>query len=192
MALTGQYSISAIKVMAMSSEQLLDNSISRYGLRSAHVMNMGQAVQAGSWVQALVPADVAEGDLQLLRRIETDLDVHHLYLLWHAREIVRVQVSGDAAEDGGLIRDWVDTVWWWIDPDDPNRVSFRWQADLAATLYFLRLERWPDTVLVRTAPKGSVDTFEVEGLGEPRPLQLVEAEWVRASEKTGVLAPCTR
>lgn len=157
-----------------SEEILIENELSRYGLRTMHVMRMGAAVERGRWVD-LVPV-VCRDFLSVYAPVEAGLGVHHLYLWWPTRDVARFKYADGSTRDG---------VFWWIGKSfyDPSKTaSIREAADFAAMTFEMAYHRDATQCLVGKILDGwkmkSGEGFEVEGEGRPIRLELVEEGWV--------------
>lgn len=147
----------------MASEELLvDNDLTVYGLRRMHVTRMGGEVDASRWYE-LVPNEGME-TLTLARHYDKALDVHHLWLLWHCREVITLAVDG--AERLAVL--------WWIGEGE----TLRWAADLAACTYRMRLGKWATRAVVRNLPAGATEEIEASLKNERARLRLERADWV--------------
>lgn len=161
--------------MAECDEVMVENSLSRYGLRTLHVMRMGGPVNVDRWLE-MVPV-VCRETVQVYREMEGGLGVHHLSLYWPAREVTRLVYPEDLRQ--------VDGVFWWIGKSmyEPEKTaSIREAADWAAMTYRMAYGRQPERCLVREILAGwkmaSGDPFEVEGDGQTIKLQLTEEPWI--------------
>lgn len=173
----------------MSEEVLLENDLTEGGLRRMHVMGMGEAPDVVRW-REMVPPE-AEG-VEVFRTQEEAIGVHHLWFVWGAREVVDLTPHPDASQslphprplsqgERGEGGDGVsgEVVMWQVGTGD----TLSWSIDLAATMFRLRLGRWPDTAWVRKLPPGAPVEMEttpsrVEGRDEICKLRIVEAGWV--------------
>jgi len=146
-------------------EELLSNTISRYGLRELHVARMGAPVEAERWCE-LIPS-YADGTAEMTRWVEDALGIHHLLIVWPAREVVHL-VDGPSEWCG------LDVVMWRLDKGQ----SLRDGAICAAVAYLERFGRWPTRAAVRKLPAGA-QAFEVyRGESETAMVMPVEAGWV--------------
>lgn len=144
-------------------EELLSNTISRYGLRELHVARMGAPVEIDHWMSFL--PDYADAEMQ--RWTEEPLGIHHLVILWPAREAVHL-VDGPSEWCG------LDVVLWRLDKGQ----SLRDGAIKAAVAYLEKIGRWPNRVAMRKLPAGA-QAFEVyRGESETAMVTPVEAGWV--------------
>lgn len=110
-------------------EVLVENVISNYGLRQVHVIRQGNPVDALPWSE-MVPEDAWE--LKNLYAIhEEELDVHHLYVVWNARELVDLSKRAGAPLRYGVL--------WFIAPGE----TVSWAVELAACRYERIFHRWP-------------------------------------------------
>jgi hypothetical protein len=141
----------------MSDETLLVNDITRFGLRRLHVVRMGAPVEGWNWVTK-VPAD----GLELVKAFETreeGVDVFHLWIVWNAREPVKVEGK--------------TVLFWWIG----KGISLRDAARYAAVSYLGWFERWPGVVKVCKLPTGSTGEIEIAQEADFIRVRLVEASW---------------
>ncbi len=154
---------------------LVENSLSRYGLHLVHLVQAGAAIDARAYLE-LVP-EYGRETLEMRRRHEADLDVHHLYLLWNARELVTLKAAG---------RD-VRAVMWWIGRDEKKRhVSLREAANRAAMCYFEQVGEWPKYAGVRELPEGAAARIQINGSEESMALWAISwapAGYVIVSEE---------
>jgi hypothetical protein len=144
--------------MTDNSEILTENKISRFGLRSIHVMRAGKKVERESWL-GLIP-DAASETTQALEWEETALGVWHLRLYWSAHELVRIKT------DAGLL-----TVALWS-LGKGERMSDGLYA--AAWLYLGETGHAPDVAWVKKLPAGAPSNLKVD---DEIVLQICEAEW---------------
>ena len=161
--------------MAECDEVMVENSLSRYGLRTLSVMRMGGPVNLERWLD-LSPA-VCRESVQAWRNEERELGVHHLSLFWPAREVTRLVYPDDLRQ--------VDGVFWWIGKSmyEPEKTaSIREAADWASMTYQIAFQRWPTRCLIGKIRAGwkmkGGDSFEMEGDGQAVPLMLLEELWV--------------
>lgn len=157
-----------------TDEILIENSLSRYGLRTLHIMRMGGPVNLEKWFE-LAPV-ACRDTVAAYRNAEPELGVHHLYLYWSAREIVSFKYIDGQALPG---------VMWWIGKswyDTSKTASIREAADWGSMTYEMAFGRPPTRCLVEKILEGwkmaSGDSFEVEGDGHPVKLILTEELWV--------------
>jgi hypothetical protein len=146
-------------------EELLTNTISRYGLRELHVARMGAPVEAERWLE-LIP-DAAAGLAEMRRWTEDPLGIHHLLLLWPAREVVHL-VGGPAEWCGR------NMLLWKLDKGQGLRDA----AITAGIEYLESFERWPNRVAVRRLPNEAKDFTIYKGSGERAMVRPVQASWV--------------
>ena len=143
-------------------EELLSNSISRYGLHELHVARMGAPVEIEHWM-AFVP-DYANAEMQ--RWTEEPLGIHHLLIVWPAREVVHL-VGGPSAWCG------LNVVLWRLDKGE----SVRDGTIKAAVAYLEKLGRWPNRVAIRKLPEGAGEFAVYEGADGRVMVKPVVAEW---------------
>lgn len=157
--------------MTAPGAKVVENSISRLGLRTVHVIGFDGPVKAEEWVGEYVPGE-AMGLVTLMSRSEPEIGVHHLEISWNAREVVEFQ--GLPVRYGVL---------WYIAKGERMGEAI----DLAATLYRLRVGVYPRKAWVNKMPAGAPEMVEIEVLAEDRgangrsPLQkilLKESWWV--------------
>lgn len=151
----------------MSDLVVIDNYLSRFGLRGVHVMSMSGPVDAAAVRERYVTAESEE--VMRCAYCEPDLGAHHLVLSWPAREVVSLKGAEGVSEDGMA-------VMWWIGErsmlEEGARATVREAVDLAGTLFTLRVKRSALRAMVRKLPKGATTT--VCGM------ELVAADWVPA------------
>lgn len=147
-----------------NQEKLIENSISRLGLRTLDIIAYGRAVNVTPWLM-YVP-DEAVDLMRVIRREEAEIGIQHAILVWNAREMVEFV---DAPIRFGVM--------WWIGKGE--RMSFC--IDLAASYYKKLTGLYPMKCWVNELPKGAPDEMEIEGLtGDPptQALKLRIAGWV--------------
>lgn len=168
-------------------EMLIENTLTRYGLRRMHVLRMGGAVERERWLEK-VPAEALD-QVQLCTWHEAALDVHHLVLVWNAREVIRLtkEILPEVCAEGD-----VPAVIWWIGKGwsirgavDAAATAFRmWRASSAASTPCGSPSTgsgngWPARAWVQKLPLGAngslVEVKDCSGVGA---VQLVEAGWV--------------
>ncbi len=150
--------------MSDQSEKLIDNSISRYGLRTMEIIRYGKAVDAKAWIKH-VPGE-ANGLMRIDRWIDDDLGMHHLLISWNAREMVEFQQR--PVRYGVL---------WWISRGE----SMSYSIDLAACLYKFVLGFYPTKCWIKSLPIGAPDHLMIEGFtSDPPtiPLDLIVTPWM--------------
>ena len=123
---------------AMGDETLVLDDLTRYGLRRMHIMRCGKAVEARAWMER-IGGEVDAEEVRTWRCYEELLDVHHLWFYWHARELVEMR--------GGRRG---PAVLWWVG-EQPARFAI----DCAASLYLVRVGRWPNAALMSRLPAGA-------------------------------------
>lgn len=122
------------------SETVLENDLTGYGLRRVHVISMGGAVDPAPW--AALANDDERSNLKGWRYVEEALDIHHLWLAWQARELVRLDGLGDV-------------MLWYVDKGES--VSFA--LDCASVAYWLATRQAPKEGLAKSWPKGSPERY---------------------------------
>ncbi len=145
--------------------ELIENTLSSYGLRWMHVVNMGKPVDRELWISQ---APFYAAGLQTQIQYERGLDVHHLRIWWHAREPIVLQCTDDGWNGRQVLL-------WYIERGQTLR-----EAAMYAGLAYLEVfGRWPNTALVARRPQGAPGTFELWADETERvEAQLIEAEWV--------------
>ena len=138
---------------------LMANDLTRYGLRRVHVMRMGARPERERWL-ALAPGEVDLDDMSVIETREDGLDVWHLHVCWHARELVKLE----GGEQGMAVM--------WYLGGQPVRLG----VDCAATLFNMRTGRLPRAALIGKLPRGTVAgvMVAVSPAGE---IPLREAGW---------------
>lgn len=157
----------------MAEAVMVLNDVTRQGLRRLHVM--GSKVDVDPLIQEHVPADAID-DVEVRRVPEKEMGVEHVWLTWHAREMVFLKELTNEYQMNGK-----GAALWWVGPNGSPYATVSFAADLAAELYWLRTGRRPEKVLIRKAPEGKDQVpvgINVDGELEPLVLQLVEADWV--------------
>lgn len=164
--------------MSSQGEVVVQDDCSRLGLRVVHVMRMGAPVEVEEYL-GMVPG-VAMETAHWIRREERELGVHHLYLMWKAREGVRILTPWPplpfSAKSGEGVK-WVEAVVWWVAPGETLREA----AKAAAGEFWVKWGRKADTVWVKKlATEGTEDTEVREKRVEGYEGELVvrEAEWM--------------
>jgi hypothetical protein len=132
----------------MAEEFELKNDLTGFGLRRIQVMSMGEPVNPENWLPMVAPD---ASDLQLIKSYDDDLDIHYLWLVWHAREPVMMQLDQDS----------VRSVLWWIYPKD---CGIAWAADLAAGYYKQVYGDWPGRIMTRNLPTNAKEEIEASFL----------------------------
>ena len=149
----------------MSEETLLVNDMTPYGLRRMHIIRMGAPVEKGRWVEQ-TPLEAREL-LEAFEQEDKTLGIWHLWLVWNARERVRLH-GAPGLEDGKVV------LWWALGRGQALRESIRY----AAVAYLGWFEKWPEVVKVRKLPKGAPEEVELyEDENECVKARLVEAQW---------------
>lgn len=143
-------------------EELLSNTISRYGLRELHVARMGAPVEIDHWMTFL--PDYADAEMQ--RWTEEPLGIHHLLIVWPAREVVHL-VDGPSEWCG------LNVMLWRLDKGE----SVRDGTISAAVAYLEKIGRWPNRVAMHKLPDGAEAFSVYEGAGERVMVKPVTAEW---------------
>lgn len=123
------------------SDELLYDELTRCGLRRVHVARMGAKPDRARWLER-VPGE-ALGLLSAYEYEEERIGVHHLYLVWQARQMVELVPAADG-------RSGVLAAMWYIDTGETLRDA----ADCAGTLYQIKTGRWPTAILTSELPKG--------------------------------------
>lgn len=149
----------------MSDETVVLNDISRYGMRRVHVMRMGKPVEREQYICNMLPVEYDLDDLILAEYRDAAVDVYHLWLHWHAREMVTLRYGDGRRSEV--------SCWWWM-----GKMNVRLAADCAATVYRRKMGRWPDRVLISKLPKWAEGHINAMDMGEAVQLQLVAEEWV--------------
>ena len=145
-------------------EKLIENSISRLGLRTLDVIAYGKAVNVTPWLR-YVPDEAIEL-VRVIRKEEPEIGIQHAIIVWNAREMVEFS---EAPILFGMM--------WWIGKGE--RMSFC--IDLAASYYKKMTGVYPMKCWVNELPRGAPSVMEIEGLpGDPptRALKLRIAGWV--------------
>ena len=145
-------------------ETLVENSISRLGLRTLDIIRYGRAVNVYPWFE-LVPGE-ARQSVVIYRRFEEGLNMHHELITWNAREMVEFQ--GCPLRYGVL---------WWIAPKERMSEAI----EMAASLYKLRTGEYPTRCWVSELPKDAPESYEIEGFSNDppsKPVTLRMAGWV--------------
>lgn len=148
----------------MASEMVVQDALSLDGIRRLHVMRMGGPVDLARWMER-VPV-IAEATLARVTWQEEALGVHHLQLVWRARELVNLQIGGM-----GLL----PAVMWGIDrmvrrgqggkKQGPQTV--RQAIDEAAGYYELMTGELPSMAMVASSYGEMVAQIKERLHGEP-------------------------
>jgi hypothetical protein len=160
----------------MSELSVLDNSISRCGLRTLHVARMGKEIDLEQ-VREMIPA---EADCITWRNWDEDeLGIHHFAAFWGAREVVRLEIAGQVRDLPLPMRDDKNAVvFWWIGEDEDGKaVRTSWAIDLAATLHRLRLGGWPVWAGMRDVPKNAPEVVKVRDESGQAEVRVVGLDW---------------
>ena len=156
--------------LVMGDEMVMLNEMTRHGLRSLHVMRMGEKVERERWV-GLAPVEARE-TVTVIEREEKEMGVFHLNVVWQAREAAMLR-WGDGRADQ-------ESVWWWIGKSllEPEKVSsLREAVDWAAMTFERAFGKWPRRCVVNKNQWKAAEV-EVEGDGGgPYRLELVEEGW---------------
>lgn len=145
-------------------EKLIENSISRFGLRTLDVIRYDKPVNVSPWLK-LVPGEGISLTM-VARKIETELGIYHAVIVWNAREMVEFEQA--PIKYGAL---------WYIDKGERMSEAI----EMASSLFKLRTGRYPTKCWVSELPKDAPDVFEVEGFENDPPkkaVQLRMASWV--------------
>lgn len=67
----------------MTDEKLVENVVTPYWMRRAHLVSMGVAPDAGRWLHLL--RDDERETLEIIRTHEDGLDIHNLVMIWQSR-----------------------------------------------------------------------------------------------------------
>jgi hypothetical protein len=147
-------------------EMVVLNELDCGGMRTVHVMRQGRPVEREHWLETVT----APGLDSLWVRVDDEkaLGVHHLWMFWMAREVVRC-----AKLDGVGMMWWMDrqpvrtaltraAEWLWGETGLDGNVGLIQKAPAAAP-------RGPD---------GKMLPVKLTILGEERELALREASWV--------------
>lgn len=135
------------------NEQVLEDSVSRYGLRRVHVIGFDGPLDAVPWIEAHVPGDA----LQLVKvhyQEEVEIGVYHMTMVWNAREMIEFEAG--PVRFGAL---------WFIAKGERMGEAM----DMAATLFRLRVGVYPSAVWAARLPDGAPEAVEVERIGEDLP-----------------------
>lgn len=149
------------------TEMMLHNDISSYGLRRVHVVQMGAPVDATNWL-GVIP-DAADDLARSHRWVEEPLGIHHLLILWPAREVVHL--VGEPEEWRGT-----DVLLWKLGKGE----SIRDGSIQAAVTYLEYFERWPDRVGVRSLPEKAADFVAYKGENETVVIRPAKVSWAPA------------
>ena len=79
--------------MATDDVIVMENDVSRFGLRRVHVMRLGNPVVAAGMVEKYVPCEVSDYDV--FNYCEEEVGMWHLWVVWKAREVVRLTPTLD-------------------------------------------------------------------------------------------------
>jgi hypothetical protein len=152
-----------------TGETVVLDDITVYGLHRKHIVKMGSEPVVEDWIEAAVPAEAVEC-LQTNRYFEDGLDIHHLWMYWNAREVVKLTRCAGQTDVPPV----QEVVFWWIGPCVPMRLAI----DLAAGLFEMRLGRKPTQAWVQKLPKGATPCVDLTGPQAGQMVELKEAEWV--------------
>lgn len=148
------------------NEKLIENSISKFGLRTLHYIKFGSQVDARVGM-GLIPGEAIDL-VRIHRSVEEPLGIHHLFYTWQAREMIEFQNQPVRY-----------AVLWWIAKGE----NMSWSIELASCLYKVLMGRYPKTVWVNRTPKSAPETYMIRGIEKKQlvmnsPVQLKEAFWV--------------
>jgi len=139
-------------------ESLIEDVITRFGLRMVHIMQHGRPRNDFSWAQKWITAKVPDHAREFVFwRVsadqETTLQYWHLYIYWNARELVEFSPRWTGVElRYGVV--------WYIPKGKDETVSF--SVDVAATLYRMRMGRAPTMAWLRDDPVSKRATVETQ------------------------------
>lgn len=148
----------------MSSEDtIIQDDLTRLGLRRLHVMRMGEPVKVESHILRVpLPSihTLVETEWE-----EKDLGMFHLLLCWKVREVVKIHAQGTDRE----------VVAWWIDMEAGDTI--RKAAD-DACCYFSAMFTWLPTVAAVSKIPAKQEK-KTGWLDEPfQDVNFVEEPWV--------------
>jgi hypothetical protein len=147
-------------------EMVVKNELDCGGMRTVHVMRGGKPVERDKWLDA-VPGPALDS---LWVRVDEEkaLGVHHLWVFWMARELVRQAEMENVC------------ALWWMD-----RLTVRDALVQAAEWFWGETGLDGNIGLMHQAPKaaprdldGKLLPVKLVILGEERMLELREAAWV--------------
>ena len=129
-------------------ESVIEDVISRFGLRMVHIMRYGQPTNDFAWSQKWIAEKVPDHAREFVFwRVSADqeaaLQYWHLFIYWNAREMVEFSPRWKGAE----LR---YGVLWYIPQGKGETASF--SVDVAATLYRLATGRKATHAWLRDVP----------------------------------------
>lgn len=128
----------------MSDEILLENSVSREGLRVLHVMGLQPVSRA--WLDYVPDRAMAE-----VRNWRDEVNLYHLQAKWQAREVIQWTFQ----DRPFLVRR--NVVLWHIRPGQRANQAVR----EAALAYALNLDKDPQFAFMCDLPRGAEEGMEV-------------------------------
>lgn len=140
----------------MSPEVLVENSVSREGLRVLHVM--GGAPVSKKWMEYIPYIR----KMPTVREWEDEIHLHHLLVSWQAAEVVQWTFQ---------VKPWLvrrNVVLWFVKMSQTMSEAI---LD-AAVCYALNFGRDPLFAFVHKMPSGANEGVEVKGV------MLIQADWV--------------
>lgn len=148
----------------MDEDFVLNDDVTRYGLRRIHVMRMGEPVTVEKWIQRVPQAAIHTCSQYVW--VEKEMGMHHLLLCWKVREAVNI--VDPLAKDKTT-----SVVMWWVDVK--NGDTIRKAADDAACLFSLLYPWLPTKAALRTLPKAALN----QTLDEPfEKVAFIQEYWV--------------
>jgi hypothetical protein len=152
------------------SGAVLESDMSRFGLRRYHIAQMGKDLNPADWF-AMIPPEVDRRDIKVNQYVEdpNGLDVHHLWLHWPVREVIRMMPADRAWQQM--------SAWWWLGTSD-SVYPVSLAVDCAATLYRRSVGSWPVKAGIWALPKNASRTVQVQDAGESAALPLEVIDWV--------------
>lgn len=145
----------------MEQEVMLENSMSREGVWTVHIIRMGQPVEVEPWLERVPAMDFST--LETRRWVEKDMGMHHLHLAGNVQDVIEMRwPNGDRER----------AAFWWA-----KRTGLREAARQAAERFWIAEGMEPGEVVVREIPKGAGKTLEVRALGKTAELRITAARW---------------
>ena len=136
----------------MDQEVMLENSMSREGVWTVHLVRMGAAVDLDGWL-ARVPA-FAWGTLETRRWVEDGLGMHHLHLVGQIQDVIDLKWPDGRCEKG---------CFWYA-----RGLGAREAVRQAAERFYLVVGTLSVKAVVRQLPTGC----PVDGKGQALPLRV--------------------
>lgn len=161
------------KRKVVMAEEIVEDVLTRYGLRRIHAISMGEAFSLQQWLARVsVPAQYT---VNVWRWHEKALDIYHLVMVWKCREVVRITPAQPTGRSGAtpILQ---EAVMWWV--DWKRGETIRRGIDEAAGLYMGMLDETPNLALVKSIPKDREPFYRLEWQDGKAEIRIEAAGWV--------------